>query len=181
MGLRLRDLLQIVDCAFGRQVKEHKRVKKGKKDWEEKEINKLETDEQIQRRYLQQLVELQGERRHFPAGYSESTDATGVLSAWPLMKQTGEKSCTTACAALQKYRYDTKQGGNEMAWELDTNKPQLPIWQAAGYYGMGGGSLLQKEICWGKGGRSKADKCNPVYLVISGSAPFQQLNESTVF
>ena len=29
----------------------------------------------------------------------------------------------TACAALQKYRYDTKQGGNEMAWTLDqTNR-----------------------------------------------------------
>ena len=50
----------------------------------------------------------------------------------------------TACAALQKYRYDTKQGGNEMAWALDKKEPQLPIRQAPGGYGAAGGGLLPK-------------------------------------
>lgn len=34
-------------------------------------------------------------------------------------EQTWRRVVRTACAALQKYRYDIKQGGNEMAWELD--------------------------------------------------------------
>lgn len=118
-GIEAPDLLQIVDCAFGRQVKEHKRVKKGKKDWEEKEINKLETDEQIQRRYLQNLLNCKVNGGIFPRDILKALTQR-ASSPQAFDEANWRKIVHAACAALQKYRYDTKQGGNEMAWELDT-------------------------------------------------------------
>ena len=118
-GIEAPDLLQIVDCAFGRQVKEHKRVKKGKKDWEEKEINKLETDEQIQRRYLQNLLNCKVNGGIFPRDILKALTQR-ASSPQAFDEAYWRKIVHAACAALQKYRYDTKQGGNEMAWELDT-------------------------------------------------------------
>lgn len=100
-GIQAPNLLQIVDRAFGAQRK-----------------NGLETDNRIQRQHLQRLLscKMSGsiflidilraltQRASSPLAYSEAD--------W-------RKIVQTACAALQKYRYDTKQGGNEMAWELD--------------------------------------------------------------
>ena len=100
-GIQAPNLFQIVECAFG--------TPRG---------NFLETDDRIQRQHLQRLlgckvsggvfpqdiVKALTERASMPLAYEET--------AWRRIVQ-------TACAALQKYRYDTKQGGDEMAWELD--------------------------------------------------------------
>lgn len=100
-GIQSPSLFDIVDRAFGIQ-----------------QNNRLETDDKIKRQHLQRLLECKmgggvfpldilkalAQRASFPQAYDKST--------WRTIVQ-------TACAAIQKYRYDTKQGGNEMAWELD--------------------------------------------------------------
>lgn len=102
-GIQAPNLLQLVDCAFGTQRN-----------------NFLETDDRIQRQHLAATAELQNERWDLPTGYSESIDARASSPlAYDVLNW--RKIVHAACAVLQKYRYDTKQGGNEMAWELDTN------------------------------------------------------------
>lgn len=100
-GIQAPNLLQIVDCAFGTQ--------RG---------NFLETDDRIQRQHLQRLLDCKISGGAFP------TDIVKALTQRASSPQAYDESnwrriMQTACSALQKYRYDTKQGGNEMAWELD--------------------------------------------------------------
>lgn len=100
-GIQAPNLLQIVDRAFGTQ--------RG---------GFLETDHRIQRQHLQRLL---------------SCKLDGGIFPWDIVRALVQRASTpmafdekiwrrilhTACAAIQKYRYDIKQGGNEMAWELD--------------------------------------------------------------
>ena len=99
-GIQAPNLLQITDCAFGT-------VRGG---W-------LETDDKIQRQLLQRLLDCKVSGGVFPV------DIVKVLVHRASSPQAYDEAIWrrilhTACAALQKYRYDTKQGGNEMAWEL---------------------------------------------------------------
>ena len=99
-GIQAPNLLQITDCAFGT-------VRGG---W-------LETDDKIQRQLLQRLLDCKVSGGVFPV------DIVKVLVNRASSPQSYDEAIWrrilhTACAALQKYRYDTKQGGNEMAWEL---------------------------------------------------------------
>ena len=99
-GIQAPNLLQITDCAFGT-------VRGG---W-------LETDDKIQRQLLQRLLDCKVSGGVFPV------DIVKVLVHRASSPQSYDEAIWrrilhTACAALQKYRYDTKQGGNEMAWEL---------------------------------------------------------------
>ena len=100
-GIQSPNLLQIVESAFG--------IQRGVK---------LEVDDKIQRQHLQRLLDCKVGGGIFPldilkaltqrASNPQSYDA----KIW-------RRILFTACAAMQKYRYDTKQGGNEMAWELE--------------------------------------------------------------
>lgn len=99
-GIQAPNLLQITDCAFGT-------VRGG---W-------LETDDKIQRQLMQRLLDCKVSGGVFPV------DIVKVLVHRASSPQSYDEAIWrrilhTACAALQKYRYDTKQGGNEMAWEL---------------------------------------------------------------
>lgn len=100
-GIQAPNLLQIVECAFG--------VQRG---------NFLEVDDKIQRQHLQRLLNCKVSGGVFPS------DILHALTQRASMPQAYEepiwrKILFAACSALQKYRYDIKQGGNEMAWELD--------------------------------------------------------------
>ncbi len=100
-GIQAPNLIQLVECAFG--------VQRG---------NFLEVDDKIQRQHLQRLLDCKVNGGVFPS------DILHALTQRASMPQAYEetpwrKIVFTACSALQKYRYDTKQGGNEMAWELD--------------------------------------------------------------
>lgn len=100
-GIQAPDLIQLVDCAFGTQ-----------------QGNLLKTDDRIQRQHLQRLL---------------NCKLGGGIFPWDIVRALAQRASTptafdskiwrkilyAACAAIQKYRYDTKQGGNEMAWELD--------------------------------------------------------------
>ena len=100
-GIQAPNLFQIVDCAFGVQRK-----------------NFLETDDAIQRQHLQRLLNCKLSGGIFPQDILKAlTQRASFSQAYD--ESTWRKIVQTACAALQKYRYDTKQGGNEMAWELD--------------------------------------------------------------
>lgn len=100
-GIQAPNLFQIVECAFG--------TPRG---------NFLETDDRIQRQHLQRLLNCKVSGGVFPQ------DIVKALTERASMPQAYEETVwrrivQTACAALQKYRYDTKQGGDEMAWGLD--------------------------------------------------------------
>lgn len=100
-GVQAPNLLQIVECAFGLQ-----------------RANVLEVDDKIQRQYLQRLLDCKVSGGIFPS------DILRALTQRASMPQAYEEAVWrrivfTACSALQKYRFDTNQGGNEMAWELD--------------------------------------------------------------
>ena len=100
-GIQAPNLLQIVECAFG--------VQRG---------NFLEADDKIQRQHLQRLLDCKVSGGVFPA------DILHALTQRASMPQAYDpsiwrKNVFTACSAMQKYRFDTNQGGNEMAWELD--------------------------------------------------------------
>ena len=100
-GIQAPNLSQIVECAFGIQ-----------------RSNYLEVDDKIQRQHLQRLLNCKISGGIFPA------DILHALTQRASMPQAYEPSIWrkivyTACSVLQKYRFDTKQGGNEMAWELD--------------------------------------------------------------
>lgn len=95
-------MLQLVDCAFGTQRN-----------------NFLETDDRIQRQHLQRLLNCKMNGGIFPLDILKAlTQRASSPLAYDVLNW--RKIVHAACAALQKYRYDTKQGGNEMAWELDT-------------------------------------------------------------
>ena len=101
-GIQAPSLLQIVDCSFGTQ--------RG---------NIMETDDRIQRQHLQRLLDCKVSGGVFPV------DIVKVLAQRASSPQAYEEAVwrrimQTACSVIQKYRYDTKQGGNEMAWELNT-------------------------------------------------------------
>lgn len=101
LGIQAMSLLDIVDCAFGVERK-----------------NFLETDEGIRGQHLQRLLHCKMDGGIFPL---DILRALTQRASSPLgyEKATWRRILRTACAALQKYRYDTKQGGNEMAWALD--------------------------------------------------------------
>ena len=101
LGIQAMSLLDIVDCAFGVEWK-----------------NFLETDEGIRGQHLQRLLHCKMDGGIFPL---DILRALTQRASSPLgyEKATWRRILRTACAALQKYRYDTKQGGNEMAWALD--------------------------------------------------------------
>lgn len=100
-GIQAPNLLQIVDCAFGTQ--------RG---------NFLETDDRIQRQHLQRLLDCKISGGVFPMDIVKAlTQRASSPHAYD--ESNWRRIMQTACSALQKYRYDTKQGGNEMAWELD--------------------------------------------------------------
>lgn len=100
-GIQAPNLLQIVECAFGTQ--------RG---------NFLEVDDRIQRQHLQRLLNCKVSGGAFP---SDIVKALVQRASTPQAYETSlwRKIMFTACSALQKYRYDTNRGGNEMAWELD--------------------------------------------------------------
>ena len=100
-GIQAPDLLRLVECAFGTQRKDA-----------------LEVDDRIQRQHLQRLLNAKVSGGIIPV------DIVKALSQRASAPQNYDdkswrKIVFTACAALQKYRFDTNQGGNEMAWELD--------------------------------------------------------------
>lgn len=100
-GIQAPNLFQLVDCAFGTQ--------RG---------GTLETDDRIKRQHLQRLLDCKISGGVFPADVVRAlTQRASTPQAYD--EKIWRKVLQTACAALQKYRYDTKQGGNEMAWELD--------------------------------------------------------------
>ena len=102
-GIQAPNLLQLVDCAFGTQRN-----------------NFLETDDRIQRQHLQRLLNCKMNGGIFPLDILKAlTQRASSPLAYDVLNW--RKIVHAACAVLQKYRYDTKQGGNEMAWELDTN------------------------------------------------------------
>lgn len=101
LGIQAMSLLDIVDCAFG--------VERDKK---------LTTDGNILGQHLQRLLHCKMDGGIFPL---DILRALTHRASSPLgyEKANWRRILRTACAALQKYRYDTKQGGNEMAWALD--------------------------------------------------------------
>ena len=99
-GIQAPNLLQITDCAFGT-------VRGG---W-------LETDDKIQRQLLQRLLDCKVSGGVFPVDIVKAL-VHRASSPQAYDEALWRRILHTACAALQKYRYDTKQGGNEMAWEL---------------------------------------------------------------
>ena len=101
LGIQAMSLLDIVDCAFGVERK-----------------NFLETDEGIRGQHLQRLLHCKMDGGIFPL---DILRALTQRASSPLgyEKANWRRILQTACAALQKYRYDTNQGGNEMAWALD--------------------------------------------------------------
>lgn len=101
LGIQAMSLLDIVDCAFG--------VERDKK---------LTTDGNILGQHLQRLLQCKVDGGIFPL---DILRALTQRASSPLgyEKANWRRILRTACAALQKYRYDTKQGGNEMAWALD--------------------------------------------------------------
>lgn len=102
-GIQAPNLLQLVDCAFGTRRN-----------------NFLETDDRIQRQHLQRLLNCKMNGGIFPLDILKAlTQRASSPLAYDVLNW--RKIVHAACAVLQKYRYDTKQGGNEMAWELDTN------------------------------------------------------------
>lgn len=101
-GIQAPNLLQLVDCAFGTQRN-----------------NFLKTDDCIQRQHLQRLLNCKMNGGIFPLDILKALTQR-ASSPQAFDEANWRKIVHAACAALQKYRYDTKQGGNEMAWELDT-------------------------------------------------------------
>ena len=99
-GIQAPDLLQIVNCAFGMQ----------RGAW-------LETDDRIQRQQLQKLLDCKVSGGVIPA---DIVKALVQRASTPLCydETVWRTILHTACAVIQKYKFDTNQGGNEMAWEL---------------------------------------------------------------
>lgn len=100
-GIQAPNLFQIVDCAFGTQ--------RG---------NFLETDDRIQRQHLQRLLSCKLDGGIFPRDIVQAL-VQRASAPMAFEEKIWRRILHTACAAIQKYRYDIKQGGNEMAWELN--------------------------------------------------------------
>lgn len=100
-GIQASNLFRITDCAFG--------VQRG---------NFLETDDRIQRQHLQRLLACKMNGGVFPLDILRALTRR-ASSPQAYEESTWRRIVHAACSALQKYRYDTKQGGNEMAWDLD--------------------------------------------------------------
>ena len=100
-GIQAPDLFQIVECAFG--------TPRG---------SSLAIDDRIQRYHLQRLLDCKVNGGVFPQDVAR---ALAERASMPLAYEEAiwRRILHTACSAIQKYRYDTKQGGDEMAWELD--------------------------------------------------------------
>lgn len=100
-GIQAPNLRQLVDCAFGTQRGAF-----------------LETDDSIQRLQLQRLLDCKINGGVFP---TDILEALVRRASTPLAFEeiTWRTILRCACAAIQKYHYDTKQGGDEMAWELN--------------------------------------------------------------
>lgn len=100
-GIQSPNLLQIVECAFG--------VQRG---------NVLEVDDKIQRQHLQRLLDCKVSGGVFPL---DVLRALTQRASMPLAydEAVWRKILYTACSAMQKYHFDTNQGGNEMAWDLE--------------------------------------------------------------
>ena len=100
-GIQAPDLFQIVECAFG--------TPRG---------SSLAIDDRIQRYHLQRLLDCKVNGGLFPQDVAR---ALAERASMPLAYEEAiwRRILHTACSAIQKYRYDTKQGGDEMAWELD--------------------------------------------------------------
>lgn len=100
-GIQSPSLKQIVDCAFGTQRGAF-----------------LETDDRIQRQHLQKLLNCKVNGGIFPV---DIVKALAQRASTPLAyeEKNWRRIVHTACAVIQKYHYDTKQGGDEMSWELD--------------------------------------------------------------
>ncbi len=100
-GIQSPSLFQIVEGAYGTQ--------RG---------NFLEVDDKIQRQHLQRLLDIKINGGVFPA---DIVKALVQRASSPQSFEDGvwRKLMFTACAVLQKYRSDTKKGGNEMSWDLD--------------------------------------------------------------
>ena len=100
-GIQAPNLLRIVECAFG--------IQRGKN---------LEVDDKIQRQHLQRLLDCKVSGGVFPSDILKAlTQRASMPQAYA--EDVWRRILFTACSAIQKYRYDTNQGGNEMAWELD--------------------------------------------------------------
>lgn len=100
-GIQAPNLLDIVDCAFGTERTKF-----------------LETDEKIRSQHLQRLLHCKVDGCVFPLDILRAL-AQRASSPLGYEKANWRKILQTACAAMQKYRYDTNQGGNEMDWALD--------------------------------------------------------------
>ncbi|MFQ6964684.1 MAG: type I-C CRISPR-associated protein Cas8c/Csd1 [Oscillospiraceae bacterium] len=138
-GIQAPNLLQLVDCAFGTQRN-----------------NFLETDDRIQRQHLQRLLNCKMNGGIFPLDILKAlTQRASSPLAYDVLNW--RKIVHAACAVLQKYRYDTKQGGNEMAWELDTNNRSFQ-------YGRLLAVMERAEMdYYYKDKRKQADKCHQIY------------------
>lgn len=101
-GIHAPNLFEIVECAFGTQ----------------RANGRLETDDRIQRQHLQRLLNCKVSGGVFP---QDIVKALVERASMPLAynKAVWRQILHAACSTIQKYRYDTKQGGDEMAWELD--------------------------------------------------------------
>lgn len=99
-GIQAVSLLSLVKCAFGTQ----------------REAG-LKVDDKVERQQLQRLLDCKINGGVFPF---DIVKALTQRASSPLAytNETWRKIMQAACAALQKYRYDTKKGGNEMDWEL---------------------------------------------------------------
>lgn len=104
-GIRAPALWQIVDCAFGAQ----RETPRG---------TLLETDDKVRCQHIQRLLDCKLSGGNFPL---DIVRALTQRAATPQAYEPGvwRRIMRTACAALQKYRYDAKRGGDEMNWELD--------------------------------------------------------------
>ncbi len=100
-GIQASNLLDIVNSAFGIERNAY-----------------LETDDRIRRQHLQRLLNCKIGGGIFPLDILRAL-VQRASSPQAYSESNWRKIVQTACAALQKYRYDTKLGGNEMDWELD--------------------------------------------------------------
>lgn len=95
------NLLEIVRCACGIQRE-----------------NRLEVDDKNRSLLLQRLLNCKINGGVFPLDVVKAlTQRASTPQAYE--KNTWREIVYIACSVLQKYRYDTKQGDNEMAWKLD--------------------------------------------------------------
>ena len=101
-GIQSPHLFMVVDCAFGTE-----------------RANLLETDSKIKPQHLQKLLNCKVSGGVFPSDILKAL-VNRASSPQLYCESNWRKIVYVACAAIQKYNYDTHKGGNEMAWELTT-------------------------------------------------------------